>query len=558
MKKIFAYLCMLTGTTLLAASCNEELRIDSYSQPDPVINSFSPSSGPVGTLITVKGEGLGSIRSAKINGGEVAVKHMISGNEIVLQTTSAGSTGVITLENADCAVQSTEKFTYTYPTPSITTYPPTYTVGELAVFFGSGLDAIQSVKFNTTETPITEKSPTELIVKIPDLRESTADITFAYYDGSSEVTFQKNGVHIVRLIPQVTSLSPATGIVTGSEVTAEGMFLHLVEKVTIGDVEARITGQPENGQSLTFRMADDPSFTDGNNTRKLRFFSLNGTEILDVDDNFTFFVPSFYTWKNANLNAHSTSKLNHFFCLDTGDTYAAADFATSVDPLTMSLSGAVCSAKNQLAASVTAAQYYAVKPYIFFAYLGSGCYFYGPANNNNRISNFKNSSPDLSASIYGTPIILYRTLCEMNPAEKAIIDKIKGGTFSSSDFTPALLDDIDLTKTGAASEDGWSNIPNGKFGAFKAASATNHRPWAPTLTSATETVDINPGTVVLVMYFKPNWETFKADPENICKFGFIHITKLVQDKTVESGRQNNATFDVYWQRTPVTDTTAAK
>ena len=113
MKKIFAYLCMLTGTTLLAASCNEELRIDSYSQPDPVINSFSPSSGPVGTLITVKGEGLGSIRSAKINGGEVAVKHMISGNEIVLQTTSAGSTGVITLENADCAVQSTEKFTYT-------------------------------------------------------------------------------------------------------------------------------------------------------------------------------------------------------------------------------------------------------------------------------------------------------------------------------------------------------------------------------------------------------------------------------------------------------------
>lgn len=558
MKKIFAYLCMLTGTTLLAASCNEELRIDSYSQPEPVISSFSPTSGPIGTLITVKGEGLGSIRSAKINGGEIAVKHMISANEMVLQTTSAGSSGFITLESADCTVQSAEKFTYTYPTPSITTYPSAYTVGELAVFFGAGLDAIQHVKFNTAEAPIVEKSPTELVVKIPDLRESTADITFAYYDGSSEVTLRKDGVHIVRLVPQVTSLTPAAGIVTGSEVTAEGMFLHLVEKVTIGDVEARITGQPENGLSLTFRVADDPSFADGNNTKKLRFFSLNGTEILDVDDNFTFFVPSFYTWKNANLNAHSTSKLNHFFCLDTGDTYAAADFATSVDPLTMSMGGAVCSAKNQLDASVTAAQYYAVKPYIFFAYLGSGCYFYGPANNNNRISNFKNSSPDLSANIYGTPIILYRTLCEMNPAEKAVIDKIKGGTFSSSDFTPALLDEIDLTKTGTASEDGWSNIPNGEFGAFKAVSATNHRPWAPALTNATETVDIDPGTVVLVMYFKPTWDAFKVDTKNICKFGFIHITKLVQDKTVESGRQNNATFDVYWQRTPLTDTTVTE
>lgn len=139
MKKIFAYLCMLTGTTLLAASCNEELRIDSYSQPEPVISSFSPMSGPIGTLITVKGEGLGSIRSAKINGGEIAVKHMISANEMVLQTTSAGSTGFITLESADCTVQSAEKFTYTYPTPSITTYPSAYTVGELAVFFAQGL-----------------------------------------------------------------------------------------------------------------------------------------------------------------------------------------------------------------------------------------------------------------------------------------------------------------------------------------------------------------------------------------------------------------------------------
>lgn len=554
MKKIIAYLCTLAGAVLLAASCNETLRIDSYETPMPTIASFSPSSGPVGTLVTIKGHGLNDIRTAWINGEEVTIKHLISGSELVLETTTTGSTGVIELEGPGGKAQSGEVFTYTYPTPVITTSPSSCTVGELALFFGEGLDAVLNVKFNTTEAQIVEKRPAELVVKVPDLRAAKVDIAFAYYDGEQTRSLSKTDVGIVRKVPAVTSLSPLTGIVTGAEVTASGQYLHLVEKVMIGAIEARITSQPKDGLSLTFKVADDLSFADGSNTFPLTFNSFSDTEVLDVEPNFTFVVPKFYTWRNANLNAHSTVKLNHFFCLDTGSTYAATDFAAQVDPLTMSLDGGVCSAKNQLAASVTEKQYYDVKPYIYFAYLGSGCYFYGPANSNNRIINFKNHSSDLSlVSIYGTPIILYRTLSTANAGEKAIIDKVKGGTLSSADFTADLLDQIDLTKTGTTSEDGWSNVPNGEFGAFKAAGATNHRPWAPGLTGATDTVDIDPGTVVLVMYFKPNWGTLAVTKENIRKFGFIHITRLVQDKSLESGRQNNATFNVYWQRTPMGD-----
>lgn len=258
----------------------------------------------------------------------------------------------------------------------------------------------------------------------------------------------------------------------------------------MGDVEARIVSQPENGQSLTFRILDDPSFPDGVNTLPLVFYSFNGSEVLDVQEQFSFLVPKFYTWRNANLNAHSVQKLNHFFCLDTGETYSADDFAEKVDPLTMSLGGGVCVAKNVLSPEVTAEQYYAVKPYIFFAYLGSGCYFYGAANNNNRLSNFKTSSSSAlltSGQAYGTPIILYRTLCEAEPAEKALIDKIKGGNFTNDDFSADLLDGIDLESKGSDTPDGWSNVPNGEFGAYKAPSESNHRPWAPALTSATET-----------------------------------------------------------------------
>ena len=447
MKRIFAIPFLLVGMLLLTVSCNEELQIATYDQEAPSIASFTPTTGPVGTLVTVRGAGLHRIEKAYINDAEVEIKYAISGNEIVLRTTTAGSTGPISLEGPDGTARSTEIFTYTYPTPEITTYPESFTVGDEVVFFGTGLDGILNVRFDTVEGEIVDQRSTELVVKVPDLRIPEADITFSYFDGSSVVSFVHSGAEIVREVPKVDQLTPSGTVEVGTDITATGSFLHLVEQIKVGDVEARIVSQPENGQSLTFRILDDPSFPDGVNTLPLVFYSFNGSEVLDVQEQFSFLVPKFYTWRNANLNAHSVQKLNHFFCLDTGETYSADDFAEKVDPLTMSLGGGVCVAKNVLSPEVTAEQYYAVKPYIFFAYLGSGCYFYGAANNNNRLSNFKTSSGSAlltSGQAYGTPIILYRTLCEAEPAEKALIDKIKGGNFTNDYFSADLLDGIDL------------------------------------------------------------------------------------------------------------------
>lgn len=465
MKRIFAIPFLLVGMLLLTVSCNEELQIATYDQEAPSIASFTPTTGPVGTLVTVRGAGLHRIEKAYINDAEVEIRYAISGNEIVLRTTTAGSTGPISLEGPDGTARSAEIFTYTYPTPEITTYPESFTVGDEVVFFGTGLDGILNVRFDTVEGEIVDQRSTELVVKVPDLRIPEADITFSYFDGSSVVSFVHSGAEIVREVPKVDQLTPSGTVEVGTDITATGSFLHLVEQIKVGDVEARIVSQPENGQSLTFRILDDPSFPDGVNTLPLVFYSFNGSEVLDVQEQFSFLVPKFYTWRNANLNAHSVQKLNHFFCLDTGETYSADDFA-----------------------------------------------------------------------------------------EKALIDKIKGGNFTNDDFSADLLDGIDLESKGSDTPDGWSNVPNGEFGAYKAPSESNHRPWAPALTSATETVDMNPGTVVLVMYFQPNWEEgFSVDKANIRKFGFIEITRLVQDKSVESGRQNNATFNVYWQRTPMGD-----
>lgn len=554
MKKTFFFLSTLIGCMFLALSCSEDLVIDKINKEAPSIDSFEPATGPVGTIITITGDHLQDIEDAYIGDTKVTIKERVSATKLILRATSEARTGKIKLVNSEGEVETAESFTYVYPTPAISESPTSYMVGDVIVFFGTDMDAVLSVKFKDTEAEIIDKRSTELVIKVPDIRDAVVDITFSYFNGSSDVTFALNDVNIVREVPFVEALSPNTGVNVGDEITATGNYLHLVEKITLGGIEMRITNQAENGLSLKFRIADDKSFADGNNTKELIFYSFNDTEILNVDANYAFFVPKFYIWKNANLNAHSISRLNHFFCLETGETYPADDFETKVDPFTMSKGGGVCVGSNKLSPSVTEADYYGVKPYIFMGYLGSGSYLYGPANNNNRISNFKTSAtgnPALlpSGKAYGTPIIKFRALSTANATENAIITKIKNGTFSSGDFSPDLLDAIDLTQDGNTTEDAWSNIPNGEFAAFKAVSKTNTRPWAPALTAATETVDMDPGTVALVMYYKPNWDTISDTKESIYKFGFIEITNLKQDRTVESGRQNNVTFNIYWQRT---------
>ncbi len=567
MKNIFlTFLSVCTAALVL--SCNEQVKFDSFTQQAPVLTSFYPAQGPVGTEITVTGENLQSITAATINGGAAVMVSRISDTEVVIRATAAGSTGVISLASAQGTTVSDDSFTYTYPIPAVTAYPAKFPVGEMAVLNGTFLHAITGVSFTTTDgtvsATIVSQSPTELVLTVPDLQKATADITFSYSNGTSTSTFQKTGAVIQRNLPVIVSYTPTTGIKIGDEVTISGTSLHLVDSILVGGIKMPITSKPENGLTLKFKVIDNfATFADGNNTKTAIAYAFSSREEFEVNAAFPFFVPNFYKWVNVGLNAHSTVNLNHLFCLDTGMTYDAKAFNTQVDPLSKAMNGLVCVGKNKLDAAVTNDQYYAVKPYIYMAYLGSGMYFYGPANNNNRLTNFNNyatGADAIAANSYGTPIIVYRTLSASIPAEQTIINKIVAGTFASADFSFSMLSDIDLTTDGNTTADTWSNIPNGEFGAFKANTAgvsttkTDHRPWAPTLTTATQTIDADMSTVILVLYFKPNtanWSNaLAANTTNLRKFGFLHVKHLKQDASVESGRRNTATFDAYWQRTP--------
>ena len=547
MKKILFYLSLTLCSIFL--SCQEELEIFEYVQKAPSVSSFSPKSGVVGSEIVVVGANLQTIRKAFINDLEVAVKSRISASQIIVEATANGSTGKIRLESAEGETISEELFTYEYPQPVVEKVPDSFAIGDEVVIFGTNMNAVLSVYLADTEAVIIGKTTKELIFKIPDVEGATVELILGYFNGEENVNIVAEVVEIAKKTPKVT-LFPDGDFTVGTDITVEGESLHLVEEVLLGGFKQIVVNQPEDGKSLKFKIIDNLEFVDGQNVKELIFTSFEGSETLVVKSDFAFIVPSFYKWTNGNINAISTVKLNHFFCLETGATYSINDFETQVDPVTMKYAGKVCDGKNSLSEGVTESEYYGVKPYIYAYYLGSGTYMYGPANNSNRISGFvKTDGSKVFASGYGTPIVLFRTLDKGNPVEKAVIDKIQSNTFTNSDFTPELLAEIGLDGAGS---DGWSNLPNGEFPAYKnPVSDLFSRPWAPALAGPKDKCDLDPNTVVMVIHMKASWGDLSVVKENVYKFGFLDMTRLQQDPAVEKGRQNSATFDVYWQRTPM-------
>ena len=95
MKRIFAIPFLLVGMLLLTVSCNEELQIATYDQEAPSIASFTPTTGPVGTLVTVRGAGRHRIEKAYINDAEVEITTIPNRSPWVTRSSSSvrASTG---------------------------------------------------------------------------------------------------------------------------------------------------------------------------------------------------------------------------------------------------------------------------------------------------------------------------------------------------------------------------------------------------------------------------------------------------------------------------------
>jgi hypothetical protein len=183
--------------------------------PGPKINTLSPTSGAVGTSVTVSGNDFGTTAGTVTFNG-VTASPTWGNNTITVPVPAGATTGPVLVWSSNGPVSNGVTFTVA---PSITTLSPTSgAVGASVTITGANFGSTQgasTVKFNGTTATPSSWSATSIVAPVPTGATTGNVVVNANSMNSNGVSFT------VVPAPSVSSLSPTTGAV-GASVTITG------------------------------------------------------------------------------------------------------------------------------------------------------------------------------------------------------------------------------------------------------------------------------------------------------------------------------------------------
>jgi len=187
--------------------------------PAPGIASFSPTSGPAGTQVTIIGDDFNGATAVQFNGMAASSYTVDSSTQIRAAVPAGATTGKISVSTAGGTSQSTNDFTITIPPPTITLFTPTSgLVGAEVTITGSNLTGATPVQFNgSSASSFTVDNATQIRAIVPS-GASTGKISATTAGGTVE---SANDFTVIISIPVITSFTPTSGNI-GAEVTISG------------------------------------------------------------------------------------------------------------------------------------------------------------------------------------------------------------------------------------------------------------------------------------------------------------------------------------------------
>ncbi|MBH8571319.1 hypothetical protein KB206_20675 [Microvirga sp. STS02] len=207
--------------------------------PAPVVSSFAPGSGPVGTVVVLTGTGFANASSVRVNG--VAATFAVNSSTSITTTVPAGaSTGLIAVTTPGGTSSSAAAFTV-IPPPILTSFTPTSgSVGTVVTISGSNFQNTSTVVFNGTAAPgfVVNGAATEVSVAVPG-GASSGPISLTTPGG----TTVSSSSFIVLAPPTITSFTPGNGPV-GTSVTVTGTNL-------LGCTSVLFNGSPASFSGVT-------------------------------------------------------------------------------------------------------------------------------------------------------------------------------------------------------------------------------------------------------------------------------------------------------------------
>ena len=200
-------------TDSIAAPVCETTSFTVSTGSTPTITSFTPTSGPAGTLVTILGTNFTSSAAVKFNGATGTGFIFKSATKVKAKVPTGATTGPISVTTTAGIGTSTTNFTVPSggSTPTITSFTPTSgPAGTLVTILGTNFTSSATVEFNgATGTGFIFKSATKVKAKVPTgATTGPISVTTTAGIGTSTTNFT---VPSGGSTPTITSFTPTSG-----------------------------------------------------------------------------------------------------------------------------------------------------------------------------------------------------------------------------------------------------------------------------------------------------------------------------------------------------------
>ncbi len=136
--------------------------------PPPSITSFSPISGPIGSIVFVVGENFTGASEVKFNNTATNFFAVLSDDTIRVNVPAGSTTGPITVSSNTGSDISAGIYTVTTPLPALTNFTPqTGPIGTSVLIFGQNLGTVNQVRFNGVIAPGFNQNGNQITVNVP-------------------------------------------------------------------------------------------------------------------------------------------------------------------------------------------------------------------------------------------------------------------------------------------------------------------------------------------------------------------------------------------------------